>query len=239
MTKEVNYLLGYENLKIVQDKEMFKCSLDSILLPNFITLKKTCKNILDIGTGNAPIPLILCTKTNAHIKAVEIQKEVYEMALESVHINKLEKQIEVINADINEFAKEYNDYFDYITCNPPYFKLSELSHINNNDYKTIARHEKTLTLEQIFKISRKVLKNNGFLGLVHRPERLVDILVLMHKYNIEPKKIQFVYPGNSKEASILLIEGAKNGKPGLKILEPIYAHLENGEYSDQIKTYFS
>ena len=238
MSREVNYLLGYENLKIVQDKKMFKCSLDSILLPNFITINKTYKNILDIGTGNAPIPLILSTKTSAKIKAVEIQKEVYEMALESVHINKLDNQIEVINEDINEFAKEYNDYFDYITCNPPYFKLNDASRINDSDYKTIARHEKTLNLEQIFAISRKVLKNNGCIGMVHRPERLVDILVMMRKYNIEPKKIQFVYPGNGKEANILLIEGKKNGKSGLKLLEPIYAHLENGEYTDQIKSYF-
>ena len=239
MSKEVNYLLGYENLKIVQDKKMFMCSLDSILLPNFITINKTYKNILDIGTGNAPIPLILSTQTGAQIKAVEIQKDVYEMALESVRINHLEKQIEVINADINEFAQDYNDYFDYITCNPPYFKLNAKSHINDNDYKTIARHEKMLNLEQIFKISRKLLKNNGCIGLVHRPERLVDILVMMRKYNIEPKKIQYVYPGNGKDAHILLIEGKKNGNPGLKIMEPLRAHLENGEYTDQIKTYFS
>lgn len=239
MSREVNYLLGYKNLKIVQDKEMFKCSLDSILLPNFITMNKTYKHILDIGTGNAPIPLILSTKTKAKITAVEIQTKVYEMALESVKINNLESQIDVVNADINEFAKDYNDYFDYITCNPPYFKLNSSSHTNDSDYKTIARHEKMLNLEQIFKISRKILKNNGCIGLVHRPERLVDILIMMRKYNIEPKKIQYIYPGNGKEANILLIEGKKNGKPGLKLLEPIYAHLKNGEYTEQIKSYFS
>lgn len=238
MNKEINYLLGYENLKIVQNPNMFKCSLDSILLPNFITLNLTYKKILDIGTGNAPIPLILSTKTNAKITAIEIQKDVYDLALESVKINNLQDKIEVINMDVKDFAKDVNDTYDYITCNPPYFKIGDNSHINESDYKTIARHEKALTLEELLAVSKKMLKNNGCLGLVHRPERLVDILTLMRKYNIEPKKIQLVYPYRDKEANILLIEGKKNGKPGLKIMEPLYSHLENGEYTDQIKKYF-
>lgn len=238
MSKEINYLLGYKDLKIVQNPEMFKCSLDSILLPNFISLNPTDKKILDIGTGNAPIPLVLSTKTNAKITAVEIQKDSFDLAIETIKLNNLEDQITVLNVDINEYMKECHEEFDYITCNPPYFKYHNNSRVNDNDYKTIARHEKYLDLEQLLTISRKLLKNQGKLGIVHRPERLVDILTVMRKYNIEPKKIQLVYPYKDKEANILLIEGSKNGKPGLKILEPIFSHLENGEYTDQIKEYF-
>ena len=234
-----NYLLGYKDKYIVQNKQMFNFSLDSVLLPNFVTLNKNIKNILDIGCGNAPIPLILSTKTSALITGVEIQKDVYDLAVKSVKINNLENQINIINADINELYNKFEtESFDVITCNPPFFKVSEQSNLNKSDYKTIARHEVKLNLDDIFKISKKLLKNNGYVAIVHRPERLLDILESMKKYNIEPKKIQFIYPKTNMEANILLVEGKKNGNKGLKILPPIYTHLENGEYTEQIKKYF-
>ena len=236
--KVTNYLLGYDNLKIMQDPEMFSFSLDSVLLPNFITINKNINKILDIGTGNGPIPLILSTKTKAHITGIEIQKEVSQMAKESVRLNKLEKQITIINEDIKKDIFE-NETFDVITCNPPYFEVKDESKFNKNDYKTIARHEINLNLDDLFKIAKKTLKNNGIIGLVHRPERLLDIIITMRKYNIEPKKIRFVYPKKDKEANILLIEGKKNGNKGLKILPPLYSHNEDGTYTEQIKKYFS
>ena len=237
--KVINYLLGYKNLKIVQDNEMFNFSLDSVLLPNFVTLNKKINNVLDIGCGNAPIPLILSTKTNAKITGVEIQKDVYNLAIESIEINNKQDQINIINEDINDFYKEEEtDSYDVITCNPPFFKYIETSNINKNDYKTIARHEVKLNLENLFLIARKLLKNNGVVAIVHRPERFVEIIEEMKKNNIEPKKVQFVYPKQNMEANIMLIEGSKNGKPGLKILPPIYTHLENGEYTEEIKKYF-
>lgn len=235
--KVVNHLVGYKNLKIIQDPEMFNFSLDSVLLPNFITINKNIKQILDIGTGNGPIPLILSTKTKAHITGYEIQKEVSELAQESIEINKLQKQITIINDDIKNNTYE-TETFDIITCNPPYFEVKENSKFNKNDYKTIARHEVNLNLEQLLKISKKLLKNGGTLGLVHRPERLIDILLIMRKYNIEPKKIRLVYPTQNKEANILLIEGKKNGKKGLKILPPLYSHNEDGSYTKEIQKYF-
>ena len=235
----LNYLLGYQNMKIYQNTEMFNFSLDSILLPNFVTLNKNTKKILDIGTGNAVIPIVLSTKTNALITGVEIQKEAYDLGVKSVKYNKLENKIELINKDIKELYKECeSDVFDVITCNPPYFKVHDDSRKNLSDYKTIARHEICLNLDDIMKISSKLLKNNGVIGIVHRPERLVDIILSMKKYNIEPKKIQYVYPKQESESHILLIEGRKNGKEGLKVLKPLYAHDENGNYTEEIKKYF-
>ena len=234
-----NYLLGYKNLKIVQDNEMFNFSLDSVLLPNFVTINKKITKILDIGCGNAPIPLILSTKTDATIVGVEIQKEVFDLAIESIKINNKEKQIKIINRDINDYYKEVEtDSFDVITCNPPFFKYIESSNINKNDYKTIARHEVNLNLNQLFTIAKKLLKNNGVIAIVHRPERFVEVVEEMKKNNIEPKRVQFVYPKKNMEANIMLIEGSKNGKPGLKILPPIYSHYDNGEYTEEIKKYF-
>ena len=235
--KVVNYLIGYKNRKIVQDTEMFNFSLDSVLLPNFITINKNIKQILDIGTGNAPIPLILSTKTKAHITGYEIQKEVSILANDSIEINNLQKQITIINDDIKNNKYE-TETFDIITCNPPYFEVKDKSKFNKNDYKTIARHEVNLNLEELLKISKKLLKNGGTLGLVHRPERLIDVLLVMRKYNIEPKKIRLVYPKKNKEANILLIEGKKNGKKGLKILPPLYSHNEDGTYTEEIQKYF-
>ena len=237
--KVINYLLGYKNLKIVQDNEMFNFSLDSVLLPNFVTLNKKTNKILDIGCGNAPIPLILSTKTNAGITGIEIQEDVYNLAVESIKINNKQDQIKIINKDINDFYKEEEtDSYDVITCNPPFFKYIETSNINKNDYKTIARHEVKLNLQKLFLIAKKLLKNNGVIAIVHRPERFVEIIEEMKKNNIEPKRIQFVYPKQDMEANIMLIEGSKNGNPGLKILPPVYTHLENGEYTEEIKRYF-
>lgn len=235
-----NYLLGYKNMYIMQDTKMFNFSLDSVLLPNFVTINKKIDKILDIGCGNAPIPLILSTKTNAKIIGIEIQKQSYDLAIESVEINNLNNQITIINDDINRWAKtQESDVFDIITCNPPFFKTSELSNLNDNEYKTIARHETKLNLENLMKVSRKLLKNNGRIAMVHRPERLVEIIEVMKQNNIEPKKIEFVHPKMGKDANILLIEGVKNGKPGLKILEPLYSHNEDGSYTEKIQTFFS
>ena len=234
-----NYLLGYKNIKVYQDTEMFNFYLDSVLLPNFVTLNKKVKNILDIGCGNLPISLILTTKTNAKITAVEIQKDVYEIAKKNLELNDKEDQIEIINDDIrNLYENIETEKFDVIVCNPPFFKVSENSHLNKNDYKTIARHEVTLNLNDIFKISKKLLKNNGVISIVHRPERLLDIIESMKQNNITLKKIQFVYPKKDKESNILLIEGTKNGNPGVKILPPLFVHNEDGSYTEEVEKYF-
>lgn len=235
----LNYLLGYENLKIYQNDEMFRFSIDSVLLPNFVTLRKNTKKILDIGTGNAVVPLILTNLTNATIDGVEIQKEVYNLGVDSVKYNSLEDKIHLYNIDVNEFYKHLqSDCYDTITCNPPFFKVNEQSIMNLSDYKKIARHEITLNLDDVFYIAKKLLKNNGNIAIVHRTERLVDIIETMKKYNIEPKKIQYVYSNLNSVSNILLIEGVKNGKPGVKVLNPLYIYDENGHYTTQILNYF-
>lgn len=235
----INDLLNYGNMKIVQDSDMFAFSLDSVLLPNFVTINKNINKILDIGCGNAPMPMILTTKTNAKIIGIEIQKNVYEMAKKSIELNNLQDQIEIYNEDINDFAKNSeSDQFDIIICNPPFFKVNGKSNFNISNYKTIARHEVKLNLEQLFKISKKLLKNGGHVAIVHRPERLIELIELMRNNNIEPKKVQFIYPKENSDANTLLIEGVKNGKPGIKIIEPIIAHDSNGDYSERIKRLF-
>ncbi len=237
--EKYNYLLGYKNIKVYQDSEMFNFSIDSVLLPNFVTINKNVKKILDIGCGNLPISLILTTKTLAKITAVEIQKDVYDLAYKNLKLNSLENRIELINDDICSLYKNIpTETYDIIVCNPPFFKVSPNSHLNKNDYKTIARHEVTLNLDNLFNISKKLLKNNGNIAIVHRPDRLIEIIDAMHKYNITPKRIQLIYPKKDKNANILLIEGTKNGNPGIKIMPPLFIHNSDGSYTETIKKYF-
>lgn len=235
----VNRLLNYKDLKIVQNTDWFAFSLDSVLLANFVTINKNTKNIIDLCTGNAPIPIILSTKTDASITGVELQKEIYDLAKKSIDINNLNDRINLLNMNVNDLVNKYNtDTFDVITCNPPYFKVKKTSNLNDNRIKTIARHEIYLELDEIFSLSKKLLKNNGIISIVHRPERLIEIIESMKKNNIEPKRIRFVYPKQNSDCNILLIEGAKNGNPGLKILPPLYVHDENGNYLDEIEAMF-
>ena len=234
--KVINNILGFDGLKIVQDTDGFKFSLDSVLLANFVTLNKRINNVMDIGCGNGIISILLSMRTNAKIIGVEIQNESYLNSLESIKINNLNSQITVYNEDIKEFYKSLeSDSFDVVVCNPPYFSGDNVSKTIS---KKIARHSFYLDYNDVILISKKILKNNGIVAIVHRPENLMEILFTMRKNNIEPKKIRFIYPYKGKNANILLVEGMKNGKPGLKIMDPLYVY-ENGEYTEEIKNYFS
>ena len=237
--KVKNRLLNFDNMIIYQDNDYFLFSLDSVLLANFVTLKLTDKKIIDLCSGNGPIPMLLSYRTKARIFGVEIQKYIYEMGLDSIKENKLDNQIEFINEDVKKLDKLYPDgSFDVVTCNPPYFKFQENSLINDNKGKSIARHEVLINLEEIVKISSYLLKTGGTFAMVHRPDRLIEIINLMQKYNLEPKKIQLCYPKKEKNANILLIEGIKNGKTGLKVLSPLIIHDNKGNYVKKIKKMF-
>ena len=238
MDKEViNYLLAYNNLKIIQRKDMFNFSLDTVLLANFCTITKDVKKIVDFGTNNAAIPLILSRRTNKPIIGVEIQKEAVELAKKNITLNSLDNQIKIVHSDIKEFVND-SIKVGLVVCNPPFFKVDEDSNLNDNEFLTIARHEIKINLEEIIKSAAKILDNRGKFAMVHRPQRMIEIFNLMQKYDIEPKRIKFVYPKYNKESHILLVEGIYKGKKGLKIEPPLYAHNNDGSYSDEIKKMF-
>lgn len=234
-----NNLLNYKNAYIFQDTEYFKMSLDSLLLSKFVTINLRDKKILDLATGNAPIPMLLTYRTKAKIYGVEIQKAMYNLGRISINENNMKDQISLINDDINNLANVFEpDTFDIITCNPPYFKTNNALFENDNKIKSMARHEKTLSLEDVFKISRYLLKNNGKLAMIHRSERFMEILLLMKKYNFEPKKIRFVYPNKEKDSDLVLIECTLNGKSGLKIMNPLFVYVKKDVYSKEVKDMF-
>jgi len=234
-----NNLLNYKNAYIFQDTEYFKMSLDSLLLSKFVTINLRDKKILDLATGNAPIPMLLTYRTKAKIYGVEIQKAMYNLGRISINENNMKDQISLINDDINNLANVFEpDTFDIITCNPPYFKTNNALFENNNKIKSMARHEKTLSLEDVFKISRYLLKNNGKLAMIHRSERFMEILLLMKKYNFEPKKIRFVYPNKEKDSDLVLIECTLNGKSGVKVMKPLYVYDKKNVYSKEVEDMF-
>ena len=237
--KVKNRLLNFGDNIIYQNDDYFAFSLDSVLLANFVTIKLSDKKIIDFCTGNAPIPMLMSFRTKARIFGVELQKEIFSMGVQSVVENKMDEQIELINLDVKNIDSRFDaESMDIVTCNPPYFKYKEDSLVNENDVKSIARHEVMLNLEDVLKSARYVLKNGGTFAMVHRPERMIEIINLMQKYNIEPKKIRLVYPKKDKEANILLIEGIKNGKTGLKIMDPLFTHNDDGSYVDEIRKMF-
>ena len=238
MVEVENYLLHNKSLKIIQRKDMFNFSLDSVLVAHFASITTKTKKIVDFGTNNAAIPLILSTITNAKIIGLEIQEEAYLLACKNIKLNNLENQIEIIHCDINDYEVKPDEKVDIVICNPPFFKVDKQSNINENEYLTIARHEVKITLEQIIKSVARILENSGKFVLIHRPDRLIEIIELMKKYHIEPKRIKMIYPKINSDCNMILIEGRFRGKPGLKIEKFLIAHNEDGSYSEEVEAMF-
>ena len=229
----LNDILGYKNRRIYQDTDCFSFSLDSVMLANFATIRLRDKLICDLGCGNGVIPLILSLRTNKNIVGVELQKKLSDMAVKSVNLNNLSEQIKIINMNMKDFVNsEYFESFDIITCNPPYFKVNDKNYFNDSYEKMIARHEIEINLSELLLVVNKLLKNNGNFAIVHRPERLMEILFEFKKNHIEPKRIQFVHEKLSKGSTLVLIEGQKNGNDGLKIENPIIMYNEDGSITD-------
>lgn len=227
--------LEYKGLKIIQNKNGFCFGIDSVILSDFAKNVKPNSNIMDLGTGTGILPILLSAKTEAKkIWGIEIQEDVANMAKRSVLLNKLEDKIEIINENIlNLESKFEKNSIDVIVTNPPY-KKKGTGVINEKESKLISRHEITASLEDFIEISSKLLKDKGEIFMVHRPERLVDILYLMRNKKIEPKNIRFVYANKESEPKLILVRGVKNAKEFLKVEKNLYIYNEDGNYSDDI-----
>ena len=233
--ERLDYLLA-ENLRIIQSPSVFSFSLDAVLLAKFAHVPGRLGNVVDLCAGNGAIPLFLSARTKAQITAIELQERLAGMAERSVHYNKLEAQIKIINDDVIGIAEKIGyDKYDLVTCNPPYFPAHEASDKNLLEPIAIARHEIHLTLDQAIQSASGLLKQGGRAAFVHRPGRLLDIVTSMRSHRIEPKRIQFVYSKEGKDANTLLIEGTKDGKPDLKILPPLYVYDQDGNYTEEVR----
>lgn len=226
--------LQRNNLKIIQKTDGFCFGMDAVLLSGFANVKRGEK-VLDMGTGTGIIPLLLSAKTEGeHFTALEIQKEIAEMAARSVSMNHLEEKIEIVNGDIKEASRIFGAAsFDVVTTNPPYMNDSH-GLKNPTEVKAISRHEVLCTLEDVVREGAKVLKPGGRMYMVHRPHRLIEIITTMKQYKLEPKRMCLVHPFKDKEANMVLIEAVRGGGSWLKVEAPIVVYKEPGVYTDEI-----
>ena len=227
--------LQYKGLKIIQNKDWFCFGLDSVLLSDFAKGIKNGSTVLDLGCGNGILGLLLCAKTNLRkIIGIEIQKNVCDLAKRNIEYNNLQDRFEIINEDIKNIDKTYKENsFDAIVTNPPYMKTGSGAK-SEEETKLIARHEIKCNLEDIIKISFKMLKDKGEFYMVHRANRICDILFLMRNYKIEPKVIRFIQPNSDKEPNLVLIKGIKNAGEFLKIEKNLIIYKEDGNYTDEL-----
>lgn len=230
--KQLDDVLGYP-LKIYQERKWFCFSLDSVLLANFVPIKMTTKKIMDLGTGNGIIPLILSLRTKSSIYGIDIQEDLVNLANESVIYNKLGSQVFISNMDIKQIKNhiELFNSFDLVVSNPPYFYDYETSSKNQEIHKTIARHEIKIKLDDILYSASLILKEGATFSMINRTDRLIEILETFRKYKIEPKKIKFIYKNYNSESNMVYIEGIKNGHCGLKILSPFIIYNLDGSSS--------
>jgi tRNA1(Val) A37 N6-methylase TrmN6 len=218
---EKNDLFDYPNMYIYQDRENFKFSLDSVLLSEFVEPHASDKKILDMCTGNAPVPMILATKCNSLIVGFEVQSKICELATKSVFINNLNERIKIYNDDIKNIGKYYpSEFFDIITCNPPYFKYNDTNLINENRELAIARHEIMTNMEEIFQLAFKFLKFGGSFYMVHRAERLDEIINCAFNNRLNVKVVQLIATNDDNKPVLVLVKCVKNSKNGV-IIKPV------------------
>lgn len=226
--------LQCKGLKLIQKEEGFCFGIDAVLLANFADVRKNDR-VIDLGTGTGIIPILLAGKTQAlSLVGLEIQEQMVEMAHRSVLLNDLQDRVKIVCGDIKEPLKHFKPAsFNVVVTNPPYINKGG-GIVNPSDTKAISRHELFCSLEDVIRTSSKLLIPGGRFAMVHKPERLADIIYLMRTWKIEPKYLRFVHPSPYKKPNLLLIRGIKNGNPELKMMEPLYVYDENGNYSDEI-----
>ncbi len=227
--------LEYKGLKIIQNTDGFCFGIDAVLLSDFAKEIRNNSNVLDLGTGTGILSILLSEKTNLKkIYGIEIQEEVANMARRSVQMNNLENKVEIINANIKDLEEIFEkNSIDSIVTNPPYKKI-QTGIQNENKAKFISRHEVTANLDDFIKISSKLLKGKGNFYMVHRPERLAEIIYKLKENKLEPKKMRFVYSNENQEPKLVLIKATKNGREFVKVERPLFVYNEDGSYTDEI-----
>lgn len=226
--------LGRKGYRIIQNPDFFCFGIDAVLLTGFADIKEG-QTVLDLGTGNGIIPILLEAKTAAsHLTGLEIQAQSADMAVRSVILNGLEKKIDIVQGDIKQASSLFlKGSFDVITSNPPYM-IGSHGLTGNNDKKTIARHEVLCTFDDIARETSFLLKPGGTFYLVHRPFRLAELFTTMVRYQLEPKRMKLVQPYVGKEPNMVLIEAKKGGRSRIEVEAPLIVYRSPGVYTDEI-----
>lgn len=213
--------LGIQNLKVYQDDSLYTFTSDSVLLAKFASVKKG-DVVADFCAGSGIVGFYLYGLNKDKIKSLtffELQKPLKDLCEKSIEENGLSDNVFAVQGRLQDIDKEYNEKFSLIVCNPPYMKVGS-GEVDKNDSVALCKAELSLTLSELVKATSKALKFGGRINLVHRADRLVDVIREFTNNGIEPKKLQFVSPKN-KKPYLFLMEGVKGGKSGLNVLENI------------------
>lgn len=222
----------YNGLKLIQDENYFKLGVDSILLANFAKLKTNMK-ICDLGSGNGCIPILLLSKNkNLFIDGIEIQKDSIHLANQNIKLNNLHNNFRVLNEDLknNSLTK---GYYDMVISNPPYYDINS-GNTSLSEFKKIARSEINCTINDVCLCASQLLKFGGTFNLVHKTDRLADVIYALKSVNLEPKRIRLVTHTINSVSKIVLIEAKKYGNIGVKFEKPLIIKDENGNDTEEI-----
>ena len=227
-------------LKIIQTKNGYRFSLDPVLLNGFIPGVRNC-SVLDLGTGNGIIPLLLSARNQAlSIAGVEVQQEMAERAGRTMQLNGLEASVRIVQGDIRDlpFGGLEVAAFDVVTANPPY-REPGTGRVAADDERGMARHELAGGLDAFIRAAGSMLKSGGNFYVVYLAERLAELITGMASFDLEPKRLRFVHPREGQPARLVLAQGRKNGRPGMKVESPLVVYKGEGrDYTDEVLTMY-
>ncbi|MCD7778637.1 MAG: tRNA1(Val) (adenine(37)-N6)-methyltransferase [Clostridiales bacterium] len=225
--------LKRNGFKIIQNRDLFCFGTDAVLLAHFSKIKKGDR-IIDLGTGNGVIPLLLCSMyDNINVTGIEIQHESAELCRRNIALNDVGGRMSLIEGDIKDAGRYFKaGAADVVVTNPPYMK-TEGNFKNESIEKRLARHEILIDLKGIIEAAAYLLKYGGRFYMVHKPERLAEISSVMKNGGIEPKRIRFIQAGIKKEPSMVLVEGSKGGKQGLRVMPVFIIYDEEGKPTEE------
>jgi len=231
--------LQCKGYRLIQKKDGFCFGVDAVLLANFADVRKN-DNVMDLGTGTGIIAILLAAKTEARfVTGLEIQQKIAEMAARSVVMNNLQDRVKIVYGDIKNAVEQFgSSRFSAVVTNPPYISRNG-GLLNISDTRAVSRHEILCSMEDVISAAARLLVPGGRFSMVHKPERLADIIQLMRDNFIEPKTLRFVHPAPHKKPNMLLIGGTRNGNPQLTVREPLYVYDTNGKYSEEINEIYA
>ncbi len=224
-----------KDIKLYQAKDGYRFSVDALLLEHFISARRLEKGI-ELGAGSGIVSILLAKRLkHAKITAVEIQKELTERARRNVTLNNLDDSIEILGRDIKDLKKAFPaNTFDFVFSNPP-FRKTRTGRLSVHEERAVARHEIEITLPDLIKTASYLLKHSGKLFLVYHPFRLAELIGLLQKSRLEPKRIRFVHSRAGGEAKMVLVEAVKGSGTWLKVEPPLYIYGNDKDYSDEMK----
>lgn len=240
----LDYIL---DIRLYQHKRGYRFSADAVLLSSFVDIPRL-KKIADFGAGSGIIGLLLAKKyPTAEITLIELQESLVKLAEKNVALNGLDKRVKVVHTDIRNlkpgsaearhFGNEHQHTFDLVVSNPP-FRKTNTGFISPSDERASARHEINLPISAIMKPAFSLLKHHGRLCIIHLPERLAEVMEVMRRHCLEPKRLRFIHTNEASEAKIVLIEAVKEGRTGLKVEKPLYMYNGAGSYTDEVRAIY-